>query len=136
MPSFSLVGALVNLSVALHILSFWRILKWESESEWEGSAYGLRIDSFKLVWLLVLAYFSTAGIVSVVGAVGRSLPGALVDERKRKRHEVNGGGHAGTHLAAPITTSVWCSFCRLLLVEFSSGVDADGGMGSKTINRE
>ena len=51
---FSLVGALVNLSVALHILSFWRILKWESESEWEGSAYGLRIDSFKLVWLLVL----------------------------------------------------------------------------------
>ena len=67
---FSFVGALVNLVLALHVLSFWRVLKWESESEWEGSAYGLRINSFKLVWLLVFAYFSTAGAVSVIGAIG------------------------------------------------------------------
>lgn len=68
--ALSVVGAVVNSAVAFRVLSFWRVLKWESESEWEGSADGWRVDSLKLVWLLVVAYFTTASVVCVVGAIG------------------------------------------------------------------
>ena len=66
----SLVGAAVNSFVAARVLSFWRVLKWETESEWEGSPDSWRVDSLKLVWLLVSAYFTTASIICVIGAVG------------------------------------------------------------------
>ncbi|OCB85371.1 hypothetical protein A7U60_g7680 [Sanghuangporus baumii] len=66
----SLVGAAVNSFVAARVLSFWRVLKWESESEWEGSPDSWRVDSLKLVWLLVTAYFTTASVVCVIGAIG------------------------------------------------------------------
>ncbi|KAI5119600.1 hypothetical protein M0805_005770 [Coniferiporia weirii] len=66
----SLVGAAVNFIAAIYVLSFWRVLKWESESEWEGSADGWRVDSIKLVWMLLSAYFTTASVVCVIGAAG------------------------------------------------------------------
>ncbi|KAH8118666.1 hypothetical protein DFH11DRAFT_1540794 [Phellopilus nigrolimitatus] len=66
----SVVGALVNCAVAVQVLSLWRVLKWETESEWEGSADGWRVDSIKLVWMLLSAYFTTASVVCVVGAAG------------------------------------------------------------------
>ena len=66
----SLVSAAVNSVAASYVLSLWRVLKWESESEWEGSAVVWRVDSIKLVWLLLAAYFSTATIVCLIGAIG------------------------------------------------------------------
>lgn len=68
--ALSLVGAVVNFFVAIHVLSLWRVLKWESESEWEGSAESWRVHTVKLVWLLLAAYFSTATVVSLIGAFG------------------------------------------------------------------
>ncbi|THH11916.1 hypothetical protein EW145_g340 [Phellinidium pouzarii] len=66
----SIVGSVVNFSVAIHVLSFWRVLKWESESEWEGTTDGWRVDSIKLIWMLLCAYFTTASVVCGIGAVG------------------------------------------------------------------
>ena len=63
-------GLLLNLTIALHLLSFWRVLKWESDSEWESSAQEWRIDSIKLVWALCSAYFVTAACACAVGVVG------------------------------------------------------------------
>lgn len=68
--ALSIVSALTNLVVAAHVLSLWRVLRWESESEWEGSADGWRVDSIKLVWLLLAAYFSTATVICLIGAFG------------------------------------------------------------------
>ena len=68
--ALSLVSACVNGIVAAHVLSLWRVLKWESESEWEGSAEGWRGDSIKLVWLLLAAYFTTATVICLIGAFG------------------------------------------------------------------
>ena len=63
-------GAVTNLAVATHLLSFSRVLKWESDSEWESSAQEWRIDSIKLVWALMAAYFVTATVACLVGVVG------------------------------------------------------------------
>lgn len=66
----SVLGAVVNSALAIQLVSFWRVLKWESESEWEGTAGGWQVNSVKLVWGLLSAYFTTASVVCVVGAVG------------------------------------------------------------------
>ena len=68
--ALSLFGAFVNSGIALRLFSFWPVLKWESDSEWEGSAGGSRVDSIKLIWMLLLAYFTTASVVCIIGAVG------------------------------------------------------------------
>jgi hypothetical protein len=64
------LGALTNFVVTSYLLSFWRVLKWESDSEWESSAQDWRIDSIKVVWALCSAYFVTATVACVVGVVG------------------------------------------------------------------
>jgi len=66
----SILGAVVNSALAIQLLSYWRVLKWESESEWEGTAGGWQVNGIKLVWGLLSAYFTTASIVCVVGAAG------------------------------------------------------------------
>ena len=63
----TLFGAIANFALAVQILSAWRSLKWESESEWEGSH---RVDGAKLVSGLLCAYFTAASLVSLVGFAG------------------------------------------------------------------
>jgi hypothetical protein len=66
----SLVGALVNFAFAVQLLSAWRSLRWEPESEWEGSENSWRGDGVKLVWGLLSAYFAAAATVCFIGFVG------------------------------------------------------------------
>jgi len=72
----SLLGALINFAFAVQLLSAWRSLRWEPESEWEGSENSWRGDGVKLVWGLLSAYFATAATVCFIGCVGiiKSIP--------------------------------------------------------------
>jgi hypothetical protein len=74
--AISLLGALVNFAFAVQLLSAWRSLKWEPESEWEGSENSWRGDGVKVVWGLLSAYFAAAATVCIVGFVGivKSIP--------------------------------------------------------------
>ncbi|KAI0796806.1 hypothetical protein C8Q75DRAFT_742330 [Abortiporus biennis] len=75
----SFVSVIFNLVLAVRLLALWRSLRWESESEWEGSTDTWRIDPVKLVWGLLSAYFAAAGAASVVGFVGiaRNIPACV-----------------------------------------------------------
>jgi len=66
----SLIGAIINLAFAIQFLSAWRSLRWEPESEWEGSENGWRVDGVKLVWGLLSGYFVVTATICVVGVVG------------------------------------------------------------------
>lgn len=68
--AISLLGALVNFAFAVQLLSAWRSLRWEPESEWEGSENSWRGDGVKLVWGLLSGYFAVAATICVVGFVG------------------------------------------------------------------
>jgi hypothetical protein len=74
--AISLLGALVNFTFALQLLFAWRSLKWEPESEWEGSENSWRGDGVKLVWGLLSAYFAAAATVCIIGFTGivKSIP--------------------------------------------------------------
>lgn len=66
----SLLGAIFNFTFAIQLLSSWRSIKWESESEWEGAADSWRVDGVKLVWGLLCAYFVAAATACSVGFFG------------------------------------------------------------------
>ena len=66
----SLLGALVNFAFAVQLLLAWRSLRWEPESEWEGSENSWRGDGVKLVWGLLSAYFAAAATVCLIGCIG------------------------------------------------------------------
>ena len=68
--SGSLAGAVCNLAFALRLLALSRSLGWESESEWEGSSDTGVIDSVRLVWALLFAYFAAAAASCFIGFVG------------------------------------------------------------------
>lgn len=72
----SLLGALVNFAFAVQLLLAWRSLRWEPESEWEGSENSWRGDGVKLVWGLLSAYFAAAATVCLIGCIGivKSIP--------------------------------------------------------------
>ncbi|TCD70802.1 hypothetical protein EIP91_001492 [Steccherinum ochraceum] len=74
--SASFVGALFNFVIAVRLLALWRSLRWETESEWEGSANAWRVDPVKLVWGMLSAYFAAAAAASAAGFIGiaRNLP--------------------------------------------------------------
>ncbi|KAI9066803.1 hypothetical protein FKP32DRAFT_341631 [Trametes sanguinea] len=66
----SLAGAVFNLAFALHLLTLSRSLGWESESEWESSIDVWAVDSVRLVWGLLFAYFAAAAASCFIGFVG------------------------------------------------------------------
>ena len=68
--SISLVGAIISFAFAVQLLSAWRSLRWESESEWEGSENSWRGDGVKLVWGLLSGYFAVTAAICVVGFIG------------------------------------------------------------------
>ena len=60
-------GAVVNVVLTIQVISVCRSLKWESDSEWEGSQ---RVDGVKLVSGLLCLYFTAASLVSLIGFTG------------------------------------------------------------------
>ncbi len=66
----SLVGAVCNLALALRLLTLSHSLGWESESEWEGSVDVWAVDSVRIVWALLFAYFAAASASCFIGFVG------------------------------------------------------------------
>ena len=63
-------SAVVHVAVAARLVSYWRVLKWEADTEWEIPVEGWRIDSVKLVWALLVVYFSAAAAASSIGVLG------------------------------------------------------------------
>ena len=66
----SVLGAIINFALAVQLLSAWRSLKWEPESEWEGSENSWRGAGVKLVWGLLSGYFAAAATVCFIGFIG------------------------------------------------------------------
>jgi hypothetical protein len=66
----SFLGGFFNFAVAIWLLTAWRSIKWEPESEWESAITLLKIDGLKLIWGLLAAYFATAAAVCFVGLLG------------------------------------------------------------------
>lgn len=64
------IGAVFNFVIAVRLLALWGSLRWEQESEWEGSPDSWRIDPVKLIWGLLSAYFAAAASASTVGFIG------------------------------------------------------------------
>ncbi|KAF8514851.1 hypothetical protein BU17DRAFT_52119 [Hysterangium stoloniferum] len=62
-------GTLLNASAVLELLALWRTLKWESESEWEGSE-NYTVGGLRVVWCLLTAYFTLAALACIVGIIG------------------------------------------------------------------
>ena len=66
----SVLGALANIILAVQLVSLWRSFKWDTESEWEGTADHWTTDGIKLVVSLSVAYFAIAAVASIVGFIG------------------------------------------------------------------
>ncbi|KAN0132646.1 hypothetical protein V8E53_009662 [Lactarius tabidus] len=72
----SFIGALANFILAIQVLALWRSLKWDSESEWEGSLDPWTVNSLSLLGGISAAYFLTAAVASAIGFTGivKSVP--------------------------------------------------------------
>jgi len=66
----SLIGVLVNFLLAIQVFALWRSLKWDSESEWEGSLDPWTVNSLSLLGGISAAYFLTAAVASTIGFAG------------------------------------------------------------------
>lgn len=66
----TIFGVITNSAVTIQVLAAWRTLKWEAESEWESSGDKWQLDGLKLIWALLLVYFSSAAFVCTLGLVG------------------------------------------------------------------
>ena len=66
----SFLGALLNTALAVQLFALWRSLKWDSESEWEGSLDPWTVNTLGLLGGLSAAYFVTAAVASAIGFVG------------------------------------------------------------------
>jgi len=83
----SLTGALINFILAIQVFTLWRTLKWDSESEWEGSLDPWTVNTFSLLGGISAAYFVTAAVASTIGFTGiakvspssHSVTGSIID---------------------------------------------------------
>jgi len=66
----SFIGALFNSVLAVQLFALWRSLKWDSESEWEGSLDPWTVNSLSLLGGLSAAYFVTAAVANAIGFAG------------------------------------------------------------------
>jgi len=66
----TIFGAITNAAIAIQVLAAWRTFKWEPESEWESSGDKWQLNGLKLIWALLLVYFSSATSVCTVGLIG------------------------------------------------------------------
>ncbi|THH16932.1 hypothetical protein EW146_g3787 [Bondarzewia mesenterica] len=68
--AISLLAAVFNFAFAVELFALWRSLKWDSESEWEGSFDSWASSGARLLGGLLAAYFVTGVVASAVGFVG------------------------------------------------------------------
>lgn len=66
----TVIGALANTAVTIQVLASWYTFKWEPESEWESSGDKWQLNGLKLIWALLVVYFSSAVSVCAIGFVG------------------------------------------------------------------
>lgn len=66
----TVLGAITNAAVTIQVLAAWYAFKWEPESEWESSGDKWQLNGLKLVWALLLVYFSSAASICTIGFVG------------------------------------------------------------------
>jgi len=66
----TLFGAITNSVLTIQVLSAWRSIKWEPESEWELSEQKWQLTSVKIIWGLLSIYFASAASVCAVGFYG------------------------------------------------------------------
>ncbi|KAI0307125.1 hypothetical protein B0F90DRAFT_1622582 [Multifurca ochricompacta] len=66
----SFIGAFINSALAIQLFTLWRSLKWDSESEWEGSLDPWTVNSLSLIGGLSAAYFVTAAVANTIGFTG------------------------------------------------------------------
>ena len=66
----TLFGAITNAVLTIQVLSAWRSIKWEPESEWELSEQKWQLTSVKIIWGLLSIYFASAASVCAVGFHG------------------------------------------------------------------
>ncbi|KAI5893654.1 uncharacterized protein SCHCODRAFT_02622404 [Schizophyllum commune H4-8] len=77
--AITLSGAAVHAALAIQVVALWRSLKWEPESEWESAHDEWRVDSIKVLWALLSAYFASSAVVSALGFYGiaKNKPGYI-----------------------------------------------------------
>jgi hypothetical protein len=68
--AITLFGAITNCALAINVLTAWRSLKWEPDSEWEASGGSWQVDGIKVLWVLLSTYFASSAAVCVVGLLG------------------------------------------------------------------
>ena len=68
--AITLSGAAVHAALAIQVVALWRSPKWEPESEWESAHDEWRVDSIKVLWALLSAYFASSAVVSALGFYG------------------------------------------------------------------
>jgi len=66
----TIFGAITNAAITLQVFAAWHTFKWEPESEWESSGDKWQLNGLKLIWALLLVYFSSATSVCTVGLLG------------------------------------------------------------------
>jgi hypothetical protein len=67
----TVIGAIANTVVTIQLLASWYYtFKWEPESEWESSGDKWQLNGLKLIWALLVVYFSSAVSVCAIGFVG------------------------------------------------------------------
>jgi len=66
----TVIGAIANTAVTIQALALWYTFKWEPESEWESSGDKWQLNGLKLIWALLVVYFSSAVSVCAIGFVG------------------------------------------------------------------
>ncbi|KAG6884829.1 hypothetical protein C0993_008002, partial [Termitomyces sp. T159_Od127] len=63
-------GAVVNLALAVQVITASSSIKWEPESEWEASSESWQIDVVKVIWGLCCVHFTLAAAACLVGFIG------------------------------------------------------------------
>lgn len=66
----ALLGTLFNFAIVVQVVSTWRSMKWELDTEWEGVVDIWKIDGLKIVLGMLAAYFSAAATASFFGLLG------------------------------------------------------------------
>lgn len=67
------LAALANAALAIHLISYSRSLRWDSQdAEWESSydPISIRLDAVKLVWAILSIHFSLAALACIIGFFG------------------------------------------------------------------
>ena len=124
------ISAITNAAVAIQVLISWYTFKWESESEWESSGDNWQLNGLKLIWALLLVYFSSAASVCVIGFVGilkvrnEAVLSCLPFYTLLIRVQQNKPSYVRFYRDYSIADFVFCSFTLFLIFTYSAFLGA------------